>query len=344
MTNNETEVLAVMDRAKKLAASGSWEEAVQLLNEANGQSEDGRLETQLVIFRHFWFNRLKRPAPVPGWPRLVPDHFPGTSTIPEIPASDLSVELVSSAIQHHGSIIVRGLFEPQACERIRNAIDEAFAGAAAVAGQKEFEPTPWYTHFVRQHGHGYRFGGLDRYFVTAGSGVLAVDSPRAMYRYLDCLKAIGFDKFLYQYFGERPAMSAKKSTLRRTPPTASAAWHQDGDYFRTEVRALNLWAAFSRCGVDAPSIDIFAKRFNHLVEHGGPGLPNNDAVTDENIVRCGLEHVVRVQFEPGDALLFDEMALHRTGVDESMTKNRYAVEMWFFAESMFPHAQVPLCL
>jgi ABC-type spermidine/putrescine transport system permease subunit I len=28
----------------------------------------------------------------------------------------------------------------------------------------------------------------------------------------------------------------------------------------------------------------------------------------------------------------------------AMTKTRYAVEMWFFAASMFPHSQVPLHL
>src|SRR5690606_24260977 len=123
--------------------------------------------------------------------------FPGTSKIPEIPASDLSVELVSSAIQHHGSIIVRGLFEPRVCELVRSTIDAAFAGAEAVAGQDKFDPTPWYRHFVQQRNKGYTFGGMERYFVNLGSGVLAVDSPRALFRYLECLQAIGFDKFLY---------------------------------------------------------------------------------------------------------------------------------------------------
>jgi hypothetical protein len=344
MPNNKTGVPAVMRRARAFAESGSWDEAIQLLTEANRLSEDGRLETRLVELRHQAFDALARPAPIPNWPLQVPDLFPGTSTVPEIPASELSVELVNSAVQHHGSIIVRGLFEPPACELVRNTIDAAFAGAEAVAGQKEFDPTPWYTHFVQQRKKGYNFGGMERYFVTFGSGVLAVDSPRAMFRYLDCLKAIGFDSFLHEYFGERPALSAKKSTLRRTPPNASSGWHQDGGYFRTEVRALNLWAAFSRCGVDAPSIDMFAKRFDHIVQRGIPGKENSDAVSDENAAQYGLEHAVRLEFEEGDALLFDEMALHRTGVDASMTKTRYAVEMWFFAASMFPHDQVPLYL
>jgi hypothetical protein len=344
MANNKTAVPDVIRRARALAESGSWDESIQLLTEANRQSEDGRLETLLVDFRHQAFDGLAKGLSVTDWPLKAPDHFAGTSTIPEIPASEMSVEIVNSAIQYHGSIVVRGLFEPQLCELVRNAIDEAFVGAAAVSGSSKFEPTAWYRHFVPQRKRGYRFGGLDRYFVDIGAGVLAVDSPRALFRYLDCLQAIGFDKFLHEYFGERPALSAKKSTLRRTPPNALSGWHQDGGYFRTEVRAINLWAAFSRCGVEAPSIDMFAKRFDHIVQRGLPGKEDSDAVSDENAARYGTEHITRLKFEEGDALLFDDMALHRTGVDKTMTKTRYAVEMWFFAASIFPRDQVPLYL
>jgi len=336
-----TDADAVLHRAEGLVESGSWDEAIQLLTESNRRRADGRVETELVRLRHLAFDALECPAPAPGWLNNVPDHFPGISTVPEIPATGLSVDLVASAIQHHGSIIVRGLFNAQACERVREAIDRAFAGAEAVAGRKNFEPTPWYSHFVARRDKNYSFGGVERHFVTFGSGVLTVDSPRALFRYLECLEEAGFDRFLHDYFGERPALSAKKSTLRRTPHNAHAGWHQDGGYFRADVRALNLWAAFSRCGVDAPSIDIFAKRFDHIVEQGGAGWAK-DAVSEGNAARYGMEHVVRPEFEPGDALLFDEMALHRTGVDASMTKTRYAVEMWFFAASMFPRDQVPL--
>jgi ectoine hydroxylase-related dioxygenase (phytanoyl-CoA dioxygenase family) len=190
---------------------------------------------------------------------------------------------------------------------------------------------------------GYELTGVDRYFVTHGSGVLAVDSPRALLRYLDCLTEAGIDGFLYDYFGERPAISAKKSTLRRTPHNAPAGWHQDGHFLGRDIRALNIWAAFSDCGVDAPSLDVFAKHFDYFVEAGGPGIAD-DAITEENIARCGLEHIVRPEFKAGDALLFDGWTLHRTGIDETMTRTRYAVEMWFFAASKFPRAYVPLYL
>lgn len=53
---------------------------------------------------------------------------------------------------------------------------------------------------------------------------------------------------------------------------------------------------------------------------------------------------MRPVFAPDDAILLDEMALHRTGVSSSMTETRYAIEMWFFVASMFHHQQVSLYL
>jgi hypothetical protein len=46
--------------------------------------------------------------------------------------------------------------------------------------------------------------------------------------------------------------------------------------------------------------------------------------------------VVRPVFEPGDALLFDHLLVHRTGTAEGMQEVRYAVENWFFAPSAYP--------
>ena len=51
---------------------------------------------------------------------------------------------------------------------------------------------------------------------------------------------------------------------------------------------------------------------------------------------------MRPVFEPGDALLFDNMLLHRTAADATMTQARYAIESWFFAPSRYPNDQLPL--
>ncbi len=51
---------------------------------------------------------------------------------------------------------------------------------------------------------------------------------------------------------------------------------------------------------------------------------------------AGDTPILRPIFEPGDALLFDELFLHKTGSDPSMPKPRFAIESWFFGASGFP--------
>ena len=51
---------------------------------------------------------------------------------------------------------------------------------------------------------------------------------------------------------------------------------------------------------------------------------------------------VRLQFREGDAIIFDEMNLHRSAVSPGMTKDRFAIEAWFFAPSCYPIEQLPI--
>jgi hypothetical protein len=59
---------------------------------------------------------------------------------------------------------------------------------------------------------------------------------------------------------------------------------------------------------------------------------------------AGDAAIQRPIFEPGDALLFDELFLHRTGSDPNMPKPRFAVENWFFGPSGFPADYAPLAV
>jgi len=44
----------------------------------------------------------------------------------------------------------------------------------------------------------------------------------------------------------------------------------------------------------------------------------------------GRDSFITPDFKAGDALLFDQMCLHRTHVTQEMTKKRLAYECWFF--------------
>ncbi len=99
-----------------------------------------------------------------------------------------------------------------------------------------------------------------------------------------------------------------------------------------EVRALNVWLALSERGVAAPSIDLVPRRIEEIMTPG-----TDDAVRILRIVGDAAARVAgpdgwcRPSFRPGDALLFDDKLLHRTGGDPEMTQTRYAIETWFFA-------------
>ena len=47
-------------------------------------------------------------------------------------------------------------------------------------------------------------------------------------------------------------------------------------------------------------------------------------------------------FRAGDAIFFDQLLLHCTGVRPHMTRERYAIEAWHFGGSTFPMRQVPI--
>lgn len=138
-----------------------------------------------------------------------------------------------------------------------------------------------------------------------------------------------------------------KCTLRRVfpdafKPDAPSFWHQDGA-FLGNVRALNIWLSLSRCGDVAPGLDIIPRRFDHIVPTGTEG-----AVFDWSVSQTVAEEaageapILRPIFEPGDALMFDELFLHATGADPGMPNARYAVECWFFGPSAFPSGCAPL--
>jgi ectoine hydroxylase-related dioxygenase (phytanoyl-CoA dioxygenase family) len=184
---------------------------------------------------------------------------------------------------------------------------------------------------------------LGRTWVTNGAGLLTVDSPRMLFTLLDTFERVGLHEAVSEYLGERPVMSANKCTLRRVPVETNAGWHQDGAFLGRGIRALNIWLALSDCGVDAPSLDIVPRRFDDIVATGTHGSYFDWAVGPGLIEELARETpVARPVFGPGDVLMFDDMLLHRTATDATMTRPRYAIETWFFAASHYPEGHVPV--
>jgi hypothetical protein len=333
--------LPVLDQVAALEAEGRVLEALALLEEANADRPDDPFELRLAELRHAAFAALDREPGFPEWPV---DHRDGAADrrpeIPRCPAGELDGERLRRAILDHGSLLVPGLASAADIDELVSGIDRAFEMRDAVASGAVTEPTGWY-HQLRLDKEPARL--LGRKWVEGGSAVLTCDSPHMLAELFAFFGRVGLRSVLTEYLGERPVLSANKCTLRRVPVDSNTDWHQDGAFLGQGIRAVNVWLALSDCGVEAPGLDLLPRRLDHVLETGTGGAFFDWAVGPEVVAVAAEEApVVRPQFRAGDALIFDELFLHRTAVDPAMTRSRHAIESWFFAPSTYPEGQVPI--
>ena len=323
------------------ASAGELRAEIERLSESNRASRDPDAELELLRLRHLAGIRLlDDPSPDPRHPEPDFARLPESEGLPDVAAAELTPELLRAGILRDGSLLVRGLIDREEALALAEQVDRAFAerarheaGEPAADGYyAEFEPAARFTV------------PLSRGWIAQGGGVLAVDSPRLAFATLDAFERAGLLGVIRGYLGEPVALSAQKTTLRKAEPTVAGAWHQDGN-FMGEVRALNVWVSLSRCGDEAPGLDIVPRRLDDLVAAGTEGAMLSYTVTEEVVAEAAAGvPIVRPIFEPGDALLFDELCLHQTGSDPSMPNPRYAIESWFFGASALPQDYAPLAV
>jgi hypothetical protein len=252
----------------------------------------------------------------------------------------LTPELLRAAILRHGCLLVRGLVPRAHAERFAVQIDRSFVERDRHDGATRYD-RDLYDPFDPDPRRGVAPG---RQWIKSGGGVLASDSPRLHFEMFELFREAGLPALVRGYLGEAPLITVHKTTLRKAAPGLAGAWHQDGK-FMGDVRALNLWLSLSRCGEDAPGLDLVPRRLD------GHVLTQTDEAWLENMVSqrvaeevAGDRPILRPLFEPGDALLFDELFLHKTGSDPSMRGPRFAIENWFFGASAFPADYAPLAV
>jgi Phytanoyl-CoA dioxygenase (PhyH) len=309
---------------------------IERLTAENRARPDRATERRLLRLRHVAGARMldaagERPD------HAAPDAARLSAGLPEIAPADLTPGLLRAAVLRDGCLLVRGLVPRDDALAFAGLIDRAFAererGAQAAAGYyEEFEPHP-------------RFNPVsERPWIKEGGGVLAADSPLLTFRMLELFRAAGLPELVAGYLGEPGLFTVQKTTLRKADPAVPGAWHQDGA-FLGDVRALNLWLALSRCGDEAPGLDIVPRRLDALV-----ATQTDDAVLSYQVSQrkaeeaAGATAIVRPIFEPGDALFFDELFLHQTGSDPAMPNPRFAIESWFFGATGFPREFAPLAI
>jgi hypothetical protein len=320
-----------------LLKEGRLLEAIDVLSAVNRNERDHAVETRLVELRQEASSELDGTGPR-RWPPRVKDAFANSTNPPEVAAAELTPELLRSGILRHGSLVVRNLVGEERVRQLVDDIDRAMAAYDAhVGGAVASETAPWFVPFQPKE------GTVGREWLRKGGGVLAVDSPPALFDVIETFEEAGIRELVTSYLGERPMLLANKWTLRRCPAgLGTADWHQDGSFMGRDIRSMNVWVALSECGKDSPGLDIVGRRFNDIVTTGTDGAMLDWTVGPGMVERVAKGRVVRPDFEPGDALIFDHLLLHRTGIHPGMTKDRYAIEAWFAAPSSYPPDQMPI--
>jgi hypothetical protein len=336
----------VLHRVNTLEAEGHFLEAIDVLNGANRERRDADVERRLVGVRHRAFDELNRfasqAAPLPS----PAEEVPISNGIPTVTPDELTPQTLRAAISTGGCLLVPGLVPQRLVDQLVGDIDRAIEGYDAhAAGAPVTGTTPWFEPFTPADR--YRKGGkvsAKRASVRSGGGVWTTDSPRALYDLAGAFDEVNLTTVITGFLGERPALSMNKCTLRRVPlDTLNASWHQDGAFLGTPIRTLNVWLALSHGGRDAPGLDILPRRLDGIVETGTEGSIFPWAVSPLKVEEASEgTPISRPVFEPGDALLFDELFLHRTASEPEMTRERYAIETWLFAPSVYPDKQIPL--
>jgi hypothetical protein len=330
LRNKDRAIERTLRRSDELVDAGKYAEAIELLTAASKKRRDARLDQRLVDVRFDAFRNTEWGNDRPSVPDACADLFPGAG-IPEITVGELNVERVRSGILNHGCLLVRGFAPRDRVDLLVGDIDRALAAYDEWAGGADLATTaPWFVPFPQEP------GPVERKFRRVVGSVLAVDCPPALFDVIETFEDAGVGRLVGEYFGEPPALLAKKWTLRRVSHEAGQSdWHQDGAFMGGDIRSLNVWLALSHCGDDAPGLDIVARRLDGVVQTGSHGAHLTWTVGPRLVEEVADGSVTRPIFEPGDALIFDHLNLHRTAVDAGMTRDRHAIEAWFLAPSTY---------
>jgi hypothetical protein len=328
-----------IDAGREHEAAGRLLDAIDAYHEALLAGQDHDLARHTIHLRHSAALAMPATRPAPPRPRPV-DPFPAIDGVPEISPDSIDVDVLGGTILHHGALIIRGLVDPSTAGELQSmaatAIHDRDAAASpgiaeAASSYREFEP-----HLPRT--------AKERPWVRATGGMLAADAPTVLCQVLELLGETPLLTAMTEHLGERPALAFNKCVLRKVRES-HPTWHQDGAFMGGEVRTVDLWLSLSDCGkgTSASGLDIVPRRFDDLLptQTHGAVFPSSigEALLDE--VAPGTRWIAP-RFAPGDAVLFDERLVHRTGVSPEYTDLRYAVEAWFFAPSTMPDGYLPI--
>lgn len=338
------------DRDALLALASAHERAGRLADAVSALAEAHRAHADAAVARDLV--RLRRAAAAaaaptespPGpWPPDLPDPFPGHDGVPDVASRDLTAATLGGALLHHGCLLVREAVPAPLADALREKVIRSIAARdRALAEAPEPTDEDWYTISTPRS---VEIAVVRRSLIECG--MLAVDAPLVLCEVLDAYRISGVISAIQGYLGEPPMLAVDKTVLRKVL-SSQAVWHQDGKFMEGGARAVNVWLSLSDCGPGAktPSIDIVPARIDEILETRQHGTRYSHIDIGQDL----LEEVapdrpwMTPRFSPGDALMFDERFVHRSGSGEGYDQHRYSVESWFFGASRIPTGYSPLAL
>ena len=259
-----------------------------------------------------------------------PTTFDRVDGLPEVHVDELTPQVIADALAARSGLIVRQLLPAEAVQALRE--DLAFMRVMkAVIARSQAE------------------GTLDTAAMLAswredlGSLKMSASTLRKLVGFYE---SSGLVDVVSHYLGARPVGIAARTEVRRNEREEGLQWHQDAAFLGGRVQALDVWTALTPVGDRCPSVDVLPLRLDHLVgiEQAETTLSqsllpltylDDDHRVDELTTRTAPYTAV---LAPGDALMLDELTLHRTGVAPWTLPYREVAVTWFFAPARFPSA------
>jgi hypothetical protein len=262
------------------------------------------------------------------------DRFADVEGFPEIAAADLDVERLASGLQHHGGLHVRGFFNADQVSVLRGHLDTAIEFRANL---DTMDPA------ARE----------DAFRQTAQLGMLSV-APKALADMIAIYDCNGFSQVVRAYLGDHPVLLTHRTKLKRNTTEGGIPWHQDAAFYFGTLNAVNVWSALTPAGENCPALEFVPRGMTEVVGFSRETLARLEEPPPVDYSTRLPAHVIgeildqtppaAPVLESGDALLFDEMTLHRTGLKPWTEPSRDVSITWFFAPSRFPRDGTPMAL
>lgn len=238
---------------------------------------------------------------------------------PELEGAGLDFNQVLDLLDRYNCLVIRRFVPPRMIGGILQRVRQVFA-----LRQQEYEAGRMPAkHF--EHG------------TVAYVGLRDLDSPEAPpYQILSLIAASPLLALFEQYVGTPMYCNVGESAARRVVPYHSGMYlpfHQDGFFNHQERwKMINCWVPLVACGRDAPGLDLLPLAFSELLpvtsEERDQQAPYAFTESEAFCMRH-REALWHPHCEPGDLVLMNPYAIHRTYGQPFMKHTRYSLELRF---------------